>query len=285
MSVPAETIAPALGGSRECLPAVGVLAVRALRYRLDGIDPGPAPIAGLLVRVRGHGEGPQWHLSTGLYGFLRVPPGPAVVEVSDPGRRFVPSVVSAVIPDRDAVRAALQACRRPPPGAAGPLYLDIPMHPGPGLALAPATTALWGVVTSLADGAPVPGALLRLATRFDGADLTASTLTAADGSYLLVLPGEVADRSATPPVRSFTRDLSVFAPRPPMAEALAADYLAGLPPDLFTSNPGAAGSPLRRRRFRLRAADGALRPRSGGRNPATTVSIGERVRWDVELLA
>ena len=286
MSVPAtDVLSWVRGRSGECVPSVGVLAVRALSYRVDGIAPGLLPIPGLRIRLRGYREQPIWHQSTGLYGFLRAPSGPVSIEVQDPSRRYLPAVVAATIPDRAVVRDALAQCRRPPPGGAGPLLLDLVLRPAPEMPLPPGATALWGVVTTIATGVGVPGALLSLDTVFEGVARTATTLSGPDGSYLLVLPGEVIDRGVSPPVRDFSRVLAVFAPRPPLAAALAEGFAAALPADLFAINPGDAGSPLRRRGFRLRTADGVLRPRIGGQNPPTTVSIGESVRWDIELLA
>jgi hypothetical protein len=262
-----------------------MLGVRAVRYQLDGLAPGAGPIGGLSVRVRGHAETPLWHLATGLYGFLKVPPGPATIEVTDPALRLLPAVVTAQVPDRSVVRDALGRCEAPPVGAVGPLLLDLAVRPTLGMPLPPATTALWGLVTEVVGGLPVPGALLRLDTVHEGSPMTATTLSGPDGSWLLVLPGEVIDRATSPPGRNFDRALAVFSPRPPLAADLAQDYVAGLPADVFAIDPAAPSSPLRPRDFQLRAANGQVRPRSGGQSPATTVSIGERVRWDVELLA
>ncbi len=286
MSVPAaELLTWAAGRGGHCLAAVGVLGVRPLRYLVDGVAPGPQPLAGLSVRVRGEAERPLWHPSTGLYGFLRLPPGPVTIEITDPARRFLPQVVTATLPDRLPVRRALEQCRRPPAGSAAPLLLDVAMHAAPELVLPPGATALWGVVSQLADGAPLAGALIQLESVYAGLPHQVTTLSAADGSYLLPLPGEVVDRRVAPPGREFSRALRLFSPRPPLAAALADDFVGGLPAEVYALDPTAANSPFRPRRFRLRAADGGLRRRVGGRNPDTTVSIGESVRWDVELLA
>jgi hypothetical protein len=68
----------------------------------------------------------------------------------------------------------------------------------------------------------------------DGAADTVTTLSGRDGSYLIVLPFERIDRSVNPPVRAFNRVLSVFAPRPALAAALAAQgFLAGQPANVF----------------------------------------------------
>jgi hypothetical protein len=262
-----------------------VLGVRVLRYQLDGLAPSARPISGLSVRVRGNAETPLWHVATGLYGFLKLPPGLATIEVTDPAMRLLAAVVTVQVPDRSIVQQALSRCGTPPAGAAGPLLFDLAVRPTLGMPLPPATTALWGVVTEAVGRQPVPGALLQLDTVHDGNPMTATTLSGPDGSWLLVLPGEVIDRATSPPGRDFDRALTVFSPRPPLAADLARDYVSALPADVFTIDPAAPSSPLRPREFQLRAANGQVRPRFGGQNPATTVSIGERVRWDVELLA
>lgn len=286
MAVPAEQMLTwAAGRSPERVALVGVLAVRARRYLSDGAAPGLAAIPGLEVRVVGRDASPIWHQSTGLYGFLRLAPGPARVEVSDPTRRFLPQALAAQVPDRDAVREALELGRVPPPGSAAALFLDLALRPGVELALPPGASAIWGVVRGRTDGVPVPGALIRLDTVLAGAADRVTTLSGPDGCYVLVLPGEIVDRSVAPPVRRFDRALTVHAPRPPLAAQLAGPqgYLAGLPAGVFGLTAAQRNALYRQPSFQLRAGDGSLRPRVGGQNPLTTVSIGERVRWDIEL--
>lgn len=285
MAVPAERLMTwAAGRSPDRIPLVGVLAVRPRRYLSDGIPLGLAALPGIEVRVAGRAEVPLWHPSTGLYGFLHLAPGPVRIEVLDPTRRFLPQVLTAQVPDREPVRAALALGQFPAPGSPGALILDVGLRPGVELALPPGATALWGVVRRRADGVPVAGALLSLATVHAGAPDRVTTLSGPDGTYVLVLPGELVDRSVAPPVRRFNRALTVHIPRPPLAAELAQGYLAGLPAGVFGLTAAQRNALYRQVNFQLRAGDGSLRPRVGGQNPLTTVSIGERVRWDIEVL-
>jgi hypothetical protein len=272
----------AAGHSPDRLAVVGVLAVRPRRYLSEGAPLGLGPMPGLEVRVKGGSEVPLWHASTGLYGFLRLAPGPARVEVSDPSGRYLPQAINAQVPDRTAVREALQRGRTPPTGAPA-LFLDLGLRPALGLALPPGSSAIWGLVRRRSDGTPVPGALIGGETVRAGMADGVTTLSGPDGTYVLVLPGEVVDASVTPPVRRFDRALGVHAPRPPLAAQLAAGYLGGLPPGVFALTAAQRNALYQRSNFQLRGGDGSLRPRVGGQNPLTTVSIGERVRWDIEL--
>ncbi|MBK6654153.1 hypothetical protein [Zoogloea sp.] len=151
------------------------------------------------------------------------------------------------------------------------------------MGLPPGTSALWGVVR---DGSRVvPGALLSLATVRDGAADTVTTLSGRDGSYLIVLPFERIDRSVNPPVRAFNRVLSVFAPRPDVAAALAArGFLAGQPANVFGLTAAQRNARFLPRTFELRDTGGTLHPQVGGQNPPVSVSVGMNVRLDIELL-
>ncbi|HPT49657.1 MAG TPA: hypothetical protein PKZ22_05575 [Accumulibacter sp.] len=269
----------------ERLVAVGVLAVRPRRYASDGAPAGLSTIAGLRVRVATQAEKPHWHASTGIYGFLHVPPGEFRIEVDDPTRRYLPQAVSAQVPDRSSVGDWLTRGVPPPTGAPGPLILDLAMRPSSEMPLPPASTALWGVLRESAGGRPVPGALLSLTTVLNGANDTVTTLSGADGGYLLVLPGEAVNRAVNPPLRNFERALTVRAPLPPLAAALAdKGFLAGQPAGPFALGAADRDALFVARDFQLRAAGGGPRPRVGGQNPSVPVSVGERRRWDIELL-
>jgi hypothetical protein len=259
--------------------------VRPRRYLSDGAPLGLVGVPGLEVRVAGRAESPLWHRTTGLYGFLSLPPGPTRIEVFDPARRFLPQALSAQVPDRASVREALALGQVPPSGGPAARYLDLALRPALEFALPPGATAIWGVVRRRSDGAPVPGALLGLDTVLVGAADRVTTLSGADGCYVLVLPGELLDRSVAPPVRRFDRALTVYTPRPPLAARMTGTqgYVAGLPAGVFGLTVAQRNALYRRSNFQLRADDGSLRPRVGGQDPLTTVSIGERVRWDIEL--
>ncbi len=271
--------------SAERLTAVGVLAVRPRRYLGDDTPPALATVAGLRVRVAGFSERPHWHVSTGLYGFLRVPPGEWRVEVDDPARRFLPQALSTVVPDRRGVREVLEAGGTPPAGSPGPRLLDLAMRPSPEMALPPGSTLLWGVLRQATGGRPVAGAYLTLETVSQGGADTVSTLSGTDGGYALVLPGEVIDRSLNPPRRQFERVLRVFRPRPALAAILAErGLLAGQPANVFALSALQRAALFESSDFRLRAGNGVLRTPANGQNPLLPVLVGQRGRWDIELL-
>jgi len=283
MLAPADTpLAWAARHSPDRVSAVGVLAVRIRRYLTTGADPSLAALPGLRVRVAGQAERPLWHESTGLYGFLNIPSGDARIEIDDPAGRYQPQAISALVPDRSALKAALEAAEAPP-AVPPPAYPTVDLRPGLAMGLPPATTAVWGV---LRDGSrAVPGALLSLATVRNGAADTVSALSGPDGSFLLVLPFEVIDRGVNPPLRDFNRALTVFAPRPALAAALAAQgFLAGQPANVFGLSAAERNALFLLRGFQLRDAGGALHPQVGGQNPPVSVSVGRKVRLDIELL-
>lgn len=268
--------------SPDRIAAVGVLAVKVRRHLTDGTDPGLTSIQGLRVRVAGQPEQPLWHQSTGLYGFLDIPAGEARIEIDDPTGRYQPQAITATVPDRADLKSALEAGEAPP-AVPAPAYPEVALRPGLTMALPPGTSALWGVLRDA--GRPVPGALLTLATVQGGAADSVTALSGPDGSYLLVLPFEVIDRSVTPPLRAFDRALTVFAPRPALATALATKgFLAGQPANVFGLTAAERNALFLPRDFQLRDAGGTLHPQVGGQNPPASVSVGARVRLDIELL-
>lgn len=267
--------------SPDRITAVGVLAVRARRYLSEGRAPALESIPGLRLRVAGHQERPLWHASTGLYGFLGVPPGEARIEIEDPAGRWQAQAISAVVPDRSALRRALEDGSAPL-AVPTPAYPTAALRPAPAMALAPGLSALWGVVRD--GGHPVAGALLEIDTARSGLADRVSTLSGADGSYLLVLPGETLDRSQTPPQRQFERALAVSAPRPALAARLARDgFLAALPANVFTLSAAERAARFMVRNFQLRDAAGVAYPPVDGHNPHAMVGAGARVRLDIEL--
>lgn len=254
----------------ERVPLAGRLAVRALHYAGDGRPPALPPIEGLAVRVRGVGERPSWHPGTGVYGFLRVPPGPATIVIVDPARRLLPWVVEATVPDRSAVTDAIVAGQPPP--AIPPLVLDVPLR-ATGEGPLPAGTSVRGIVRG-PDGAIVPLARVSVATVFGATPGRVTTWADDRGAFLLPLPGE---RTAT------ARALTVHAPRPALAAALRRDFIAALPAGLDAMDPDAASSPFAAQRFRLVAPDGTALEPVGPQNPDLPVTPGAS-RRDIELL-
>lgn len=261
--------------------AVGVLAVRVRRYLSEGADPALESIPNLRVRVRGHAERPFWHASTGLYGFLGLPPGEARIEIEDPAGRWQAQAISALVPDRSALRLALEEGSAVP-AVPAPAYPEAALRPAPAIALAPGLSAIWGVVREA--GRVVAGALLEIDTVRNGLADRVTGASGADGSYLLVLPGEALDRSHSPPHTRFARDLTVRAPRPALAAALAREgFIAALPANVFALSMAARDALFMPRDFQLRDAAGVVHPPLGGHNPQATIAAGERVRLDIEL--
>jgi len=103
-----------------------------------------------------------------------------------------------------------------------------------------------------------------------------------DGSYLLALPAERPASLATPPQFVFQRTLALHSPSAAVAAALAtAGFVGGMPSDLDSIDPTAAGSPFTSRNFQLRATDGSV---TQGPDPTLPVLAAQRSRWDIELL-
>lgn len=141
MLAPADTpLGWAARHATERIAAVGVLALRVRRHLSDAAPPGLAAIPGLRITVPGHPERPLWHESTGLYGFLRLPPGEQRVEIVDPAGRFQAQAVTAQVPDRGSVKQALEAGTPPAPGSPKPQILEVALRPALGLALPPGST-------------------------------------------------------------------------------------------------------------------------------------------------
>lgn len=264
--------------------AVGRLALRALRHTGQGLPPGLPPIAGLRVEAVGHAERPGWHASTGLYGFVALPPGPCRILVSDPARRFLPAAFEVTVPDRSGVKGSLERGITAPDMTPRPVIRDIALHPAPGYAAMPGVTSVWGVVRLGPGGPAVPLARLDLTTLMDGVLRRLVTWSASDGSYLLPLPGENAAAIGGAPPFAVERALIMHAPRPMLAAALRTDPLGALPAECDAIDPDAPASPFLRRGFGLRAANGGFRPRLGGVDPTMQILGGQQRRWDIELV-
>lgn len=256
-----------------------VLGLRALRYGGEGRPLAGPPIEQLRVVAVGSPERPTYHDSTGLYGFLRLPVGARRIEISDPARRVLPWAITATVPDRSGIIAALQAGVAPPSSPPPPLLVDVALRPAPGAPLPPGLTAIWGIVRESGSGAPVPLARIACATVGGGSVVTYAQR---DGGFVIVLPLEKPSSLAHPPLFDFPRALTLHAPKPPLAAALAgANFVGALPADLDTLDPNAAGSPFAARQYQLRKGDGTL---VAGPNPNLPVRAAQQSRWDIELL-
>lgn len=272
-----RALAWANGHAPDRAVAVGRLAVRALHYVAQGLPAAVPPIPGLQVAVYRQSEQPLYHGETGVYGFLRLAPGPARIELSDAAGRWFPAVRSFVIPDREPVRAALGAGGTPaaePPGPGGlPAWIaEIAMRPAIGMPAVPGLTTLWGVVRE-ASGAPIPLARIEVES-VGGIRIVAHS--DAGGTWLMTMPSEKTDPLTLTSL--FPRAVRVHTPREPLAAAIRTSrrFVAALPADFDTLNPDAPGSP-----FQLRTI--LLQPAGGGAAiaPPLPVQAGARNRWDI----
>jgi hypothetical protein len=275
-------LAFAAGYRVDRIVALGVLALRPLRHVAIGRAPAGPPIEGLRVEAIGAAERATWHATTGLYGFLRLPPGPRRLLATDPAGRIQPAAFDVIVPDRSAVRARLEAGIPEPNMAPRPLLREVQMHVAPTAPLVPGTTAVWGQVRD-AQGRAVALARLMLTAFVDGAVRRHVTWSAPDGSYALRLPGERPDTIGGDPPWRVTRALVVHGPRAALAAALAQDFLAALPADRDALDPDAPASAFERRDFALRDSRGVPRVGAPGNDPTLPIFGGQQTRWDIEL--
>lgn len=266
------TLAEATRRAPDRLVALAAAALRPLRYQAEGRPALGPPIEGLRVEVAGV-ERAAWHGSTGIYGFLRLPPGPHRILVTDPAGRFLPAALRVVVPDRRALRARLEQGAAPPMTPAAPLrealLREAPTHPRE-----TGVTAITGLVRDAARGnRPVALARIAVTALVEGALRSVVTFSGEDGAYLLRLPGETPEAIGGDPPWAVARALSLRAPAPPLRRALAADFLAALPADL---DAAAAGPDWQARSHTLPAA-------AAGSNPAIPFQGGRQLRRDILL--
>lgn len=259
------TLADALTGAPARRVALAAAALRPLRHLAEGRRPAGAPIPGLIVEVPGL-ERALWHASTGVYGFLRLPPGPHRVLVRDPAGRFLPAAFRLPVPDRRALRARLE--QGMPPAAMTPAapILEVALHPAPTHPREAGVTTLHGLVRDAARGNR-PVALARLAvTALVGGELaTVVAFSGPDGAFRLPLPGETPEAIGGDPPWAAVRNLSVRAPVPALRRTLEADFLAALPADLDSAALGPAWQPRSHRLPALAAGADPPIPLEGGR--------------------
>lgn len=244
-----------------------VLGLRALRYVAEGHPGQLPPLVGLRVTAVGlPGAVAEWDGMTGESVFGVLPPGPRRLLVTDPDRRYLPAALDVVVPSRLPARPT--AAQHPPAG--DPLHLAVRLRPAPGRALPPDVTAVIGTVRDAA-GRVIPLARIACATVVDGRETEAVTWSAADGAFVLPLPGE--DAGQAPVVRSLTLHLPV----PELARALAIDFLGALPADLDRA-PAEAGRLFRAARYSLADAAGAAPDAPKGMMP---LRLRRSIRWDI----
>ena len=282
-TVTADPMALADTRTPDRVVTVGLVGLRALRYVAKEIPPALPPIEGLRVEAVGHKERPGWHPATGLYGFLALPPGQVRILVTDPHGRWLPAAFNAAVPNRTAVKQALERGIAAPAMDPRPLLRDIALHAAPGRAVALGTAAVFGVVKEGPNGPPVPFARLALNTLVKGTLRAHVTWSSARGEYVLPSPGENPAAIGGNPPWKVERNLVVHAPNPAFAAALARDFLAALPADQDSLDPDAADAPFLPRAFALRDGQGMLRSPVNGVNPKMEVLAGQQQRWDIEL--
>jgi hypothetical protein len=274
----------ALAGARgaERIVALGVLGLRVLRYvAQDRPFAGPL-MDGLRVEAVGAAERAGWHATTGIYGFLRLPPGPRRLLVTDPAGRFQPAAFDVTVPDRSTVRLRLEQGVPEPDMAPRALLRDVALHGAPTAPIPPGLSVVTGQVRDAA-GRGVSLARLMLTTNLDGALRRQVTWSAPDGAFAFRLPGERPDTIGGDPPWRVTRALVAHVPRAPLAAALARDLLAALPAERDAIDPDAGGSPFERRGFLLRHPDGTTRTGVPGSDPTLPILGGQSSRWDIEL--
>jgi hypothetical protein len=245
---------------------VPILGLRALRYEAEGRPGLMPPLAGLKVVATGVvGARPHFDPLSGQTLFEELPPGPRRLLLVDPERRVLPAAVEVVVPPRHPQRPTLGARGT----EAEPPRLTVLLRPAPGRAIPADMTAVIGQVRD-AGGRGVPLARIDLATVVEGRATRYVTFSAADGSFVLLLPGE--DRAAAPPLR----EILVHLPAPHLAAALAADFLGALPaqPDA----PLRPESPFLPARAQLLSADGTPAAAPAGQLP---LRPGRTIRWDI----
>ena len=185
--------------SADRVVALGMLAIRPVVYR--GASGGTRlaapvePIAGLRIRSTSSRKLPIFHASTNCYGFVDLPAGRHRIHLEDPESRFLMRAIEVVVPDRSALREALERGARVPPvdgGGSAPLvppvvpappFVTVPLRPAPGSIFGDLDTSLWGVLRDAA-GNGVPLAWIRVSTP-QGDFVTCSD---ARGEYLATLP-------------------------------------------------------------------------------------------------
>jgi hypothetical protein len=244
-----------------------VLRLRALRYLAEGHPGLASPVAGLRVQPVGvPGIGAEWDAVSGETLFAELPPGPRRILVTDPERRFLPAALNLVIPHRFPPRptSGLPAPRLQP------LALTLRLRAAPSRALPPDQTAVIGTVRDRA-GRGVPLARIACATVLEGRATEAVTWSAADGTFVLPLPGE--DASKGP----LARAVNVHVPVPDLSARLSLDFLGALPPDLDRASAEAGGL-FRRVLVTPLAADGTPAEAPAGMLP---LRPRRSIRWDL----
>jgi hypothetical protein len=166
------------------LVSLGSLAVRPVAYLGAGasgpFEPPVGPIEGLTLRSTSDRRAPVLHVATDCYGFVDLVPGAHRVHLSDARGRFLPRAITAVVPDRRPLGAAIARGAAVLPSVPAPPLVRAWLRPAPGQAVL--GTALLGTVRS-ATGEALPFAWIRV----EAAQGRFVTYSDARGEYLAPL--------------------------------------------------------------------------------------------------
>ena len=253
-------------------------------------------ISGLLVRCRGSRVKPTWHGTTGLYGFVGLPPGPCLITIEDPQNRFLPARLALNVPDSKSTADALRDLQRPAGSTTWmPPIARVLLRTAGSAPRRAGATGVWGDVRDQGDR-PVPHALVQLETRFRGQLATATTWSDDSGGYVLDLDGERPDPMASPadvveregrlclPIPAQALDSQPWLERLPelnasMVQAIKSGSApAGYSPPRLSTAAGGLTTPAFRFRFRD-GPGGALQ-----QSQRVRLKIGYQTRCDLVLL-
>jgi hypothetical protein len=158
------------------------------------------PLVDLLITCPSLRRRARFHPSSGLYGFVDIPPGPHRLRIEDPTGRWLSRDVMATVRNELALRRQLAGAQIPPtperealdvaPAVAPVVVL---MRPSPAMAETRGTTRLLGSVVH-PDGSPAAFARIEAA----GEHGTWTTWSDPSGGFLLALPHESAVPVADP---------------------------------------------------------------------------------------
>jgi hypothetical protein len=231
---------------------LGALGIRPTPYLAEGRT-GISSIGGLSLVCREFEETPIFHSQTGVYGWLRMPPGDHLIEILDPSGFRLNRRISITVPDRSAYAQSLLAGVLSPP-VIPPAFIEVPLRPALGHPWMSGHTVLHGMITDTS-GNSLPFARLEFDTVFKGTPEKLITHADSKGEYAAHLSGEAAsfhmpdleageDEDDAELISEFTRNVRLFRLKAAFASVAKSAYpLKALPLDFDTLNPLAGTSP------------------------------------------
>lgn len=285
------TLAFAAAHASERSVVIGALGIRVLHYVAESVLQPTRAVAGLIVRFLDRSNRPaEFHRETGIYGYIDLRPGTVTVHISDPLGRYVERSARFTVPDRTALRRALERGLDTGASSIAGIVHTVFLRPAIGHPVRSGQTSVWGMVRTVA-GVQHPYARLDIVTRRgDGAATRLITHADARGQYRFLLQNERV--AFTPPTpadgvvpatvgsinTSIGRDLTVHVLRNPPDPNQP--IIRAFPPDFDTLVPQPASGPYRPVTAVLRNdVTGVTIPPA----PAlqVPVEIGRNRRWDV----